>query len=85
MTRPSTEPRRTAASPVRNRAVLIAVTAALAAVTPSTLAAQKLDQGGTGVDDTPALPHCDTPVGVAALVEQKTANPADSLSPRCRP
>lgn len=67
---------------MRNRTVLIAVTAALAAVTPSTLSAQKLGQGGTGVDDTTALPHCDTPLGVAAMVEQKTANPTDSLSPQ---
>lgn len=67
---------------MRNRTVLIAVTAALAAVTPSILAAQKLGQGGTGVDDTTALPHCDTPLGVAALVEQRTANPTDSLSPQ---
>jgi curli biogenesis system outer membrane secretion channel CsgG len=67
---------------VLNRTVLIAVTAALAAVTPSTVSAQKLGQGGTGVDDTSTLPHCDTPLGVAALVEQKTANPTDSLSPQ---
>ena len=37
---------------MRNAARLFAVTAALAAVTPSTLLAQKLGQGGTGVDET---------------------------------
>ena len=37
---------------MRNAARLFAVTAALAAVTPSTLLAQKLGQGGTVVDET---------------------------------
>jgi len=67
---------------VRNAARLFAVTAALAAVTPSTLLAQKLGQGGTGVDETTELPQCPVPLGVAALVEEKTANPTDSLSPQ---
>ena len=67
---------------MRNRSVLIAVTVALAAVTPSTLAAQKLGQGGTGVDETAALPRCDAPLGVAALVEQKAASATDNLSPQ---
>lgn len=67
---------------MRNRAVLIAVTAALAAVTPFTIAAQKLGQGGMGVDDTTVLPRCDAPLGVAAFVEQKAASATDSLSPQ---
>lgn len=65
-----------------NRAALLAVTAALAAVTPSTAIAQKLGQGGTGVDENTELPRCDTPLGVAALVEQKAASATDNLSPQ---
>ena len=53
-----------------NRAAIFAVTAALAAVTPSTVYAQKLGQVGTGVYETTDLPRCDMPLGVAALVEQ---------------
>lgn len=67
---------------MRNRATLFVVTAALAAVTPSTVSAQKLGQGGTGVDETTDLPRCDTPLGVAALVEQKAASATDNLSPQ---
>jgi curli biogenesis system outer membrane secretion channel CsgG len=67
---------------VPNRTTILAVTAALAAVTPSTLYAQKLGQGGTGVDETTELPRCATPLGVAALVEQKAASATDNLSPQ---
>ena len=67
---------------MRKRATLFVVTAALAAVTPSTVSAQKLGQGGTGVDETTDLPRCDTPLGVAALVEQKAASATDNLSPQ---
>lgn len=65
-----------------NRAAILVVTAALAAVTPSTVAAQKLGQGGTGVDEATDLPHCSAPLGVAALVEQKAASATDNLSPQ---
>ncbi|MBP8233378.1 MAG: hypothetical protein KAY22_13820 [Rhizorhabdus sp.] len=61
---------------------MFAVTAALAAVTPSIAFAQKLGQGGTGVDETTQLPQCPVPLGVAALVETKAADPADALSPQ---
>ncbi|AYO75777.1 MULTISPECIES: CsgG/HfaB family protein [Sphingomonadaceae] len=64
------------------RVCLFAVTAALAAVTPSIAFAQKLGQGGTGVDETTQLPQCPVPLGVAALVETKAADPADALSPQ---
>ena len=67
---------------MRKPTTLLVLTAALAAVTPSTLAAQKLGQGGTGVDEASELPQCPVPLGVAALVEEKTANPTDSLSPQ---
>ena len=65
-----------------DRTRMLAVTAALAAVTPSMAHAQKLGQGGTGVDETTAVPQCQVPLGVAALVEEKAANPADGLSPQ---
>ncbi|MGT2516335.1 CsgG/HfaB family protein (plasmid) [Sphingomonas panni] len=65
-----------------DRTRLLVVTAALAAVTPSMVHAQKLGQGGTGVDETTAVPQCQVPLGVAALVEEKVANPADGLSPQ---
>jgi len=67
---------------VHKRTALAIVTAALAAVTPSTLLAQKLGQGGTGVDEKTELPRCEVPLGVAALVEEKAASPADNLSPQ---
>jgi curli biogenesis system outer membrane secretion channel CsgG len=67
---------------VPNRTTIFAVTAALAAVTPSTLYAQKLGQGGTGVDETTDLPRCAAPLGVAALVEQKAVSATDNLSPQ---
>ena len=65
-----------------DRTRMLVVTAALAAVTPSMAHAQKLGQGGTGVDETTAVPQCQVPLGVAALVEEKAANPADGLSPQ---
>ena len=65
-----------------DRTRMLVVTAALAAVTPSMAHAQKLGQGGTGVDETTAVPQCQVPLGVAALVEEKAATPADGLSPQ---
>ena len=56
-----------------DRTRMLVVTAALAAVTPSMAHAQKLGQGGTGVDETTAVPQCQVPLGVAALVEEKAA------------
>ena len=52
-----------------DRTRMLVVTAALAAVTPSMAHAQKLGQGGTGVDETTAVPQCQVPLGVAALVD----------------
>lgn len=66
-----------------NRAALLAVTAALAAVTPSTSIAQKLGQGGTGVDETTELPRCDTPLGVSGLVAALRSSPLQPPSPLC--
>ena len=43
--------------------------------------AQKLGQGGTGVDENTELPRCAAPLGVVALVEEKAPDMRDSLSP----
>ncbi len=70
---------------VPNRTVLLAVTAALAAVTPSTAMAQKLGKGGTGVDETSELPRCAQPLGTVALVENRSvAGVEDQLPPGMR-
>ncbi len=70
---------------VPNRAVLLAVTAAFAAVTPSTAIAQKLGKGGTGVDETSELPRCAQPLGTVALVEDRSvAGVEDQLPPGMR-
>lgn len=70
---------------VPNRAILLAVTAALAAVTPSTAFAQKLGKGGTGVDETSELPRCAQPLGTVALVEDRSvAGVEDQLPPGMR-
>lgn len=43
--------------------------------------AQKLGQGGTGVDENTELPRCAAPLGVVALVEEKAPDMRDRLSP----
>ena len=70
---------------VPNRAVLLAVAVALAAVTPSNAIAQKLGKGGTGVDETSELPRCAQPLGTVALVEDRSvAGVEDQLPPGMR-
>lgn len=65
---------------MRSRMALVGLAAALAAAS-SPSAAQKLGQGGTGVDENSELPRCSEPLGVAAVVEEKKANPMDDLPP----
>ena len=55
------------------------IAAGLLAGTPAL--AQKLGQGGTGVDENTELPRCAAPLGVVALVEEKAPDMRDSLSP----
>ena len=43
--------------------------------------AQQLGKGGTGVDENTELPRCAAPLGVVALVEEKTADPMEQLPP----
>ncbi|MDA4833166.1 hypothetical protein NY536_17130, partial [Enterobacter hormaechei] len=68
-----------------DRTRMLVVTAALAAVTPSMAHAQKLGQGGTGVDEASEVPRCTAPLGTVALVEERSAAaPADDLPPAMR-
>lgn len=55
-----------------HRAVTAAVIAG-AALIAMPASAQKMGQGGTGVDETTELPRCTAPLGVVALVEEKSA------------
>lgn len=54
--------------------------AAILAAAPTTVLAQRLGAGGTGIDNNTALPHCATPLGTIALVEKKADDPMDKLS-----
>ncbi|MET0602624.1 MAG: CsgG/HfaB family protein, partial [Baekduia sp.] len=65
--------------PMRKPLAFLAVTTVLALATPAQ--AQQLGKGGTGVDETTELPRCAAPLGVVALVEEKTADPMDQLPP----
>lgn len=43
--------------------------------------AQKIGQGGTGIDERTELPRCEQPLGIVALVEEKAEDPAAQLPP----
>jgi curli biogenesis system outer membrane secretion channel CsgG len=64
---------------MRKSATLISLAAVLALAAPAQ--AQQFGKGGTGVDETTDLPRCAAPLGVVALVEEKTADPMDQLPP----
>lgn len=59
--------------------LVAAVALAVAATAPSF--AQKTGVGGTGVSEASAVPSCAAPLGVAALVEERTADAMDQLPP----
>jgi curli biogenesis system outer membrane secretion channel CsgG len=64
---------------MRKSLPFVALTAVFALGGPAQ--AQQLGKAGTGVDETTELPPCPAPLGVVALVEEKTADPMDQLPP----
>jgi len=58
--------------------------AAIAACVTSPAMAQKLGQGGTGVDENSQLPQCAQPLGTVALIEDKAPSVDDQLPPGMR-
>lgn len=58
--------------------------AAIAASLASPAMAQKLGQGGTGVDENSQLPQCAQPLGTVALIEDKAPSVDEQLPPGMR-
>lgn len=58
---------------------IMIVTAIATMLSSSSVLAQKMGVGGLGIDNATALPKCDVPLGIIALVEKKAADPYDKL------
>lgn len=58
--------------------------AALAGTVTAPALAQKLGKGGTGVDETSAVPQCAQPLGTIALIEDRAPSMEDQLPPGMR-